>query len=132
MRVIFATVLSALVLTATPLIASDIADEMAGYLDFAGYTEGVIQPEQLTADILPGVTFVDVRMAEEFAADGIEGALNIEWREIVSRADELPASGMVVMYCNTAVLSSQAMLVARLMGHDNVLVLQGGRAAFQP
>jgi rhodanese-related sulfurtransferase len=119
-------------LCAAPAAASDLADEIGGYLDFAGYTEGVIQPEQLTADILPGVTFVDVRAADEFAADAIDGAINIEWREIVARAEDLPESGFVVVYCNTAVLSSQAMLVARLMGHENVLVLQGGRAAFQP
>ena len=132
MRNLLAPVLAALILTSAPLRASDLADEIGGYLDFAGYVEGVIQPAQLTADILPGVTFVDVRSADSFAADAIDGAINIEWREIVARADELPATGLVVMYCDTAVLSSQAMLVARLMGHDNALVLQGGRAAFQP
>lgn len=132
MRVLFASGLSALFLCVAPLHADDLADEIGGYLDFAGYTEGVIQPEQLTADILPGVTFVDVRAADEFAADAIDGAVNIEWRQVAARADELPETGLVVMYCNTAVLSSQAMLVARLMGHENVLVLQGGRAAFQP
>jgi len=131
MRIILASVMAASFWGA-PVAASDLADDIAGYLDFAGYTEGVVQPEQLTADILPGVTFVDVRSAEEYAADAIDGAIHIEWRQVVARADELPASGMVVMYCNTAILSSQAMLVARLMGHDNVLVLQGGRAAFQP
>jgi rhodanese-related sulfurtransferase len=131
MRVILASVLAATLFCA-PVAASDLADDIGGYLDFAGYTEGIIQPAQLTADILPGVTFVDVRGADQFAADGIDGALHIEWREIVARADELPESGMVVMYCDTSVLSSQAMLIARLMGHTNVLVLQGGRAAFQP
>lgn len=131
MRFILASWL-AVALSSAPVAASDLADEIGGYLDFAGYTEGIIQPAQLTEDILPGVTFVDVRGADQFASDGIEGALHIEWREVVARADELPETGMVVMYCDTAVLSSQAMLVARLLGHDNVLVLQGGRAAFQP
>lgn len=47
-------------------------------------------------------------------------------------ADELPDTGLVVMYCDIAVLPSQAMLFARLICHDNALALQGGRAAFQP
>lgn len=128
MRLVLAAILG--LFLALPLRASDLADEISGYLDFASYTEGVIMPEQLTEDILPGVTFVDARNAAEFAADGIEGALNIEWREIIDRLDELPESGMVVVYCNTSVLSTQATLIARLLGRSNVLVLQGGLVAW--
>ena len=128
MRLVIAAALG--LFLALPLRASDLADEIAGYLDFAGYTEGVIIPEQLTEDILPGVTFVDARSAAEFAEDGIEGALNIEWREIIDRMDELPEGGMVVVYCNTSVLSTQATLIARLLGRSNVLVLQGGLVAW--
>ena len=105
-------------------------DELSAYLDFAGYTEGVIIVDQLTPDILPDVTFVDARNAAEYAEDGIDGALNIEWREFVDRLDDLPTSGMVVVYCNTSVLSTQAVLIARLLGRSNVLVLQGGLAAW--
>lgn len=128
MRLVIAAALG--LFLALPLRASDLAEEIAGYLDFAGYTEGVIIPEQLTEDILPGVTFVDARSAAEFVEDGIEGALNIEWREIIDRMDELPEGGMVVVYCNTSVLSTQATLIARLLGRSNVLVLQGGLVAW--
>lgn len=130
MRALLATCLTASLAFASPTYASDLADELAAYLDFASYTEGVIMVDQLTDDILPDVTFIDARNAGEYAEDGIEGALNIEWREIVDRLNELPASGMVVVYCNTAVLSTQAVLVARLLGRSNVLVLQGGLAAW--
>lgn len=131
MRRMMTAALTACVLLSGPALASDLADDLSAYLDFAGYTEGVILVEQLTPDILPNVTFVDTRSAAEFAADGIEGALNIEWRETLDRLDEMPGSGMVVVYCNTSVLSTQAMLVARLMGRSNVLVLQGGLAAWR-
>ncbi|MFU8898520.1 MAG: rhodanese-like domain-containing protein [Roseinatronobacter sp.] len=130
MRAFLATCLTAGLVLASPVRANDLADEISAYLDFASYTEGVIMVEQLTPDILPDVTFVDTRNAGEFAEDGIEGAVHIEWREIVDRLDELPSRGMVVVYCNTAVLSTQAMLVARLLGRANVLVLQGGLAAW--
>lgn len=131
MRRLLAAATTALALMFSPALANDLADDLGEYLDFASYTEGVIMVEQLTPDILPDVTFVDTRNAEEFAADGIEGALHIEWRETLERLEEMPASGMVVVYCNTSVLSTQAMLVARLMGRSNVLVLQGGLAAWR-
>ena len=130
MRAFLLTCLMPYLMLASPLRASDLADEIAAYLDFASYTEGVIIVDQLTPDILPGVTFVDARNAAEYAEDGIDGALNIEWREFVERLGELPTSGMVVVYCNTSVLSTQAVLVARLLGRSNVLVLQGGLAAW--
>ena len=130
MRAFLLTCLMPCLMLASPLRASDLADEIAAYLDFASYTEGVIIVDQLTPDILPGVTFVDARNAAEYAEDGIDGALNIEWREFVERLGELPTSGMVVVYCNTSVLSTQAVLVARLLGRSNVLVLQGGLAAW--
>jgi rhodanese-related sulfurtransferase len=130
MRPLLATCLTACLVLASPLRANDLADDLAAYLDFASYTEGVIIVDQLTPEILPDVTFIDARNAAEYAEDGIEGALNIEWREMVDRLEEVPTSGMVVVYCNTSVLSTQAVLVARLLGRSNVLVLQGGLAAW--
>jgi rhodanese-related sulfurtransferase len=130
MRPLLATCLTACLVLASPLRANDLADDLAAYLDFASYTEGVIIVDQLTPEILPDVTFIDARNAAEYAEDGIEGALNIEWREMVDRLEQVPTSGMVVVYCNTSVLSTQAVLVARLLGRSNVLVLQGGLAAW--
>ena len=121
-----------------PVSADGLADEITGYMDFATYEAGIILPQQLTEDVFSSVTFVDTRDAEQFEAGTIPGALHIEWREIPARIDELPEEGMVVLFCNTGSLSAQATFAARLMGRENVLVLQSGRngwlqdAAYKP
>ena len=107
--------------------ADDLGDEIIGYMDFATYESGIILPKQLTQDVFEAATFVDTRDADQFAAGSIPTAINIEWREIPARLDELPAQGMVILFCNTGSLSAQATFAARLMGHENVLVLQSGR-----
>ena len=118
--------------------ADDLADEIIGYMDFAPYESGIILPAQLTEDVFGSVTFVDTRDAEQYEAATIPGAVNIEWREIPARIDELPETGMVVLFCNTGSLSAQATFAARLMGYENVLVLQSGyrgwlqEAAYRP
>jgi 3-mercaptopyruvate sulfurtransferase SseA len=38
---------------------------------------------------------------------------------------------MVILFCNTGSLSAQAVFAARLMGHENVLVLQTGLQGWQ-
>jgi rhodanese-related sulfurtransferase len=118
--------------------AADIAEDVTDYMGFITYEDGIIVPEQLGEDVFSSVTFIDTRNAEQFAQDTIAGAINIEWREIPERIDELPEDGMVVLFCNTGTLSAQAVFAARLMGHDNVLVLQTGiigwkqNAAYKP
>lgn len=109
-----------------PVCADDLADEIIGYMDFATYEAGIILPQQLTEDVYSSVTFVDTRDAEQFVAGTIPNAINIEWREIPARIEELPEEGMVVLFCNTGSLSAQATFAARLMGRENVLVLQSG------
>lgn len=111
---------------AVPAMAQDIGDEIIGYMDFATETQGIILPQQLTEDIFAQVTFIDTRSVEAFENSTIPGASHIEWRSVPARLDEVPETGMVVLFCNTGVRSSQAMFAARLMGRDNVLVLQGG------
>lgn len=116
----------------------ELQDEIVGYMEFATYEAGIILPEQLTEDVFGSVTFVDTRDAGQFAAGTIPGAINIEWREVPARLDELPATGMVVLFCNTGSLSAQAAFAARVLGRENVLVLQTGRngwietAAYKP
>lgn len=103
-----------------------VAEAIQDYMDFAIYEAGIILPAQLTEDMLASVTFVDTRDADQFEAEHIEGAINIEWREIPARLDELPEDGLVVLYCNTGTLSSQATFAARLLRRENVVVLQTG------
>jgi len=44
------------------------------------------------------VVFVDVRHAEEYGAGHIPGARFIELRDIIRRADELPADAEIITY----------------------------------
>ncbi len=118
-----ATLLTAL---AAPLAADDLSEDIIDYMDFATYDAGIILPEQLTEDVFHSVYFVDARDAEQFKQETIPGAVNIEWREIPARLDELPETGIVVLVCNTGSLSAQAAFAARVMGRENVLVLQTG------
>lgn len=127
MRVFLLALFLALPLSAQ---AQDVESALSEYLDFATEGEGIIAPAQLTEDLLPQVQFVDVRNASAFGRNPIAGAIHIPWREIVARLDEVPQDGLAVLYCDTGAISAQAMFAARLMGRDNVLVLQGGRAGW--
>ena len=95
-------------------------------------------PEQVTQDIFENVAFIDTRSAEEFAIDTIPGAINIEWREVFGRIDDVPSGQKVILFCNTGVLSAQAAFGLRVLGRENVLVLQTGfhgwreTAAYKP
>ena len=129
---------------ALPLAAPAVADEevvleaLQDYADFATYEQGIILPEQIDQMVFEAALFIDSRDAEQFEAAHIPGAINIEWRELPYRLDEIPESGMVIFYCNTGTNSTQSMLMTRLLGYENTLVLQTGRngwlvdAAYHP
>lgn len=128
-----AAVLGLLAVMASPVAAQEaaVAEAVQGYMDFATYEQGIILPQQIDADVFAAAVFVDTRDAEQFAAGHIEGAVNIEWREVPARLGELPEAGMVILYCNTGTLSAQATFAARLLGRENVLVLQSGYRGWQ-
>lgn len=121
-----------------PVVAGELEDEIIGYMDFATEAEGILLPQQLTEDVFHDIHFVDVRSPEAHAAGTIPGAVNMGWRQVPGRLDDLPENGTVVLFCDTGVRSSQATFAARLMGMGNVLVLQSGYrgwlrdAAFRP
>ncbi|NDW53945.1 rhodanese-like domain-containing protein [Aliiroseovarius sp. PrR006] len=137
---ILALILTAvLALTTSPARANDAAIEgMQEYMMFSEYESGIILPEQIDEDVFNAVLFVDARDAEQFEAGTIPGAVNIEWREVLDRIDEIPTDKKVVVFCNTGTLSSQASFALRVAGRDNVVVLQTGRngwmenAAYKP
>lgn len=115
-----------LALTTPALADQAVIDGMMGYMDFAGYEAGIILPAQLDASVFDAVTFIDTRDAGQFAEATIPGARNIEWREVLARIDEIPATGLVVLFCNTGTLSAQATFALRVAGRENVVVLQTG------
>lgn len=122
---------------AMPSYASELEEEVVGYIEFVSYDHAIIRPEQITQEIFENVTFIDTRDAEQFEAGTIPGAINIEWRELPGSLEDLP-EGKIVAFCNTGSLSAQAVFAVRLLGADNVVVLQSGKdgwdanAAFKP
>ena len=127
-----------LLIFAGAVSADPVQEAMQDYAEFAPYDAGIILPAQVTQDIFDNVTFIDTRSAEEFAIATIPGALNIEWREIFGRIDEVPSDQKVILFCNTGALSAQAAFGLRVLGRENVLVLQTGyhgwleNAAYRP
>ena len=113
-------------LTASAAIGSELEEEIVGYMDFAPYDAGIIMPGAFEKDVYDAVYLVDTRDAEQFEKATIPGAINIEWREIPSRLEELPTDKKVVLFCNTGSLSAQAAFAARVLGMENVVVLQEG------
>jgi rhodanese-related sulfurtransferase len=116
-------------LLAAPARAEDspaLASAMEEYLEFAEYGSSIILPEQIPEEEWPNILVIDARDAAQFEADHIPGAINIEWRRAVARRDEIPRDKPVVIYCNTGSLSAQAVFALRLLGWDNVRVLQDG------
>ena len=108
-------------------VAQDVTQEvLQEYMEFSNYFAGIIVPEQLTKDFFDAVTFIDTRNAEQFEQNTIPGAINIEWRDVFGRIDEIPKDKKVVLFCNTGSLSAQAAFALRATGHENVLLLQTG------
>lgn len=117
----------AVALLASPATAQSPAlQAMQEYMEFSTYEAGIIVPQQLSKDIFDSVVFIDTRDAGQFAKGSIPGARNIEWREVLSRIDDIPKDKKVILFCNTGSLSAQAAFALRVAGRDNVLVLQTG------
>ncbi|MEW5787302.1 MAG: rhodanese-like domain-containing protein [Pseudomonadota bacterium] len=99
---------------------------MEEYMDFTEYGSSIIWPEQIPAEDWNKVFVIDARDAAQYAKDHIPGAVNIEWRQAIARRGEIPKDRTVVYYCNSGSLSAQAVFALRLLGWDNVKVLQDG------
>jgi len=96
------------------------------YFEFTEYSSSLIWPEQIPAQDWKNIFVIDARDAAQYTKEHIPGAVNIEWRQAVARRSEIPTDRMVVVYCNSGSLSAQAVLALRLLGMDNVKVLQDG------
>lgn len=103
-----------------------VAKAMEEYLDFAEYGSSLIWPEQIPAEDWKKISVIDARDAAQYEREHIPGAINIEWRQAVARRHEIAKDRMVVVYCNSGSLSAQAVFALRLLGWDNVRVLQDG------
>jgi rhodanese-related sulfurtransferase len=101
-------------------------DEMEGYLEFVDYGGGVMFAEQIPKEDWQKFLVIDARDAGQFAKAHIPGAINMDWRQVLARRNEIPKDRPVLIYCNTGSLSAQAGFALRVAGWDNVRILQGG------
>ena len=117
---------------AAPALAQDAAiDAMQEYMMFSEYESGIILPQQIDQTVFETALFVDTRDAGQFEAGTIPGAVNIEWREVLDRIDEIPDDRMTILFCNTGSLSAQAAFALRVSGRSNVVVMQTGFTGWQ-
>ncbi|SHM65791.1 Rhodanese-related sulfurtransferase [Roseovarius litoreus] len=115
-----------------PTLAQDAAiDAMQEYMMFSEYEAGIILPQQLDQTVFEAALFVDTRDAGQFEEGTIPGAVNIEWREVLDRIDQIPEDRMTILFCNTGSLSAQAAFALRVAGRSNVVVLQSGFTGWQ-
>ena len=122
----------ALSINAAPIMAQEAAIEaMQEYMMFSEYESGIILPQQLDQTVFETALFVDTRDAGQFAEGTIPGAVNIEWREVLDRIDEIPEDRMTIVFCNTGSLSAQAAFALRVAGRSNVVVMQTGFSGWQ-
>ncbi len=133
LKLISAACLS-LALMSSPAIADVKEDTIKGmeeYLDFVDYGGATIFPEQIPKDEWKKFYVIDARDKDQFAKEHIPGAVNIEWRQVLNKRDEIPKNKPVIIYCNTGSLSAQGGFALRVAGYDNVRILQGGYAEWK-
>ena len=132
MKKLFAAATIALVLHAAPVLAQDAAVEaMQEYMMFSDYEAGIILPQQIDQTVFEAALFIDTRDAGQFEEGTIPGAINIEWRTVLDRIDEIPEERMTILFCNTGSLSAQATFALRVAGRSNVVVMQNGFVGWQ-
>lgn len=130
-KVLFALWLSlGLTSTAWAMDREDLIIALQDYMEMAPFGDGVILASQL-AEMKNEVVLVDARQPQDFAHNPIEGAINIDWRYVLSELDQLPEDKMIVLYCDTGILSSKAHMALRLVGYQQVRVLFNGLAGWQ-
>lgn len=80
-----------------------------------------------------GLTVLDVRTAEEFAAGHLEGATMIDFQSATFGADvdQLPHDAPVFVYCHSGNRSGQAVAQMVALGFTDISELDGGIAAWQ-
>lgn len=127
-RIVPAIILSATLGLSPGAYADDVAvvKAMEEYLEFVDYLGGTILPRQIAREDWKDYYVIDARDAEQYAKEHIPGAVNVDWRQVLSRRGELPKGKMILLYCNSGTLSAQAAFALKLAGVENVLILQGG------
>lgn len=124
----------ALLVAVYPAMANDKAkliDELSGYLEFVDYGGGTFFSEQIPRSEYSKMLIIDARDAAQYGSEHIPGAVNIEWREVLSKSADIPKNKPVLIYCSSGTLSAQAGFALRVSGWENVKILQGGFAEWK-
>ena len=93
-----------------------------------------LQPGALSDDPRDDCYFVvDVRAEDQFAHGHIAGAVNIPYSRLVQRLGDLPSdpSTPILLYCENAQRSTQAVMALSLLGYPSVYYLMGGLKRWQ-
>lgn len=87
--------------------------------------------EQIKLDKVPMI--LDVRTQEEYSEGHIPGAINIEYRELPSRIDEINAftNKKIVVYCERGVRANIAEETLNKAGFTEVLRLEGDMSGWR-
>ena len=87
----------------------------------------------LTTAAQPGVTVVDVRTPDEYAAGHLEGAvnMNVEGPDFSTQIATLSKSGTVAVYCHSGRRSAIAADQLASSGFTSIVNLKGGIADLQ-
>jgi rhodanese-related sulfurtransferase len=96
-------------------------------MDAGKLRQNNIAPEQALIEIDYGATVIDVRTAEEYAAEHIPGSLHIPADEIAARlAQTVPdQTGVILFYCVSGKKSQAALETALQLGYQNAFNLGG-------
>ncbi len=99
----------------------------------AGSVQTVDPQAWIQASTQPGVTIVDVRTPEEYAAGHVQGAINInvEGPTFAADIDKLDKSGTYALYCHSGRRSALATEQMSGAGFTSIVNLQGGIADLQ-
>lgn len=109
----------------------DLIAVLQDYMEMAAFGDGVITADQLKAMMNEQEIFIiDARQEQDFNQSHIPGAVNIDWRYVLSELDQIPDDKMIVLYCDTGILSSKAHMALRLVGYDQARVLFNGYSAW--
>jgi len=122
-----------LLLTLAPAIhaAPTFEATAEGYFDFVDYGGGVITPAQIKNGEWRSFYIIDTRSPERYQNGIIPGAVNIDWRQLFARRNEVPRDKLVLLYCDSGMLSAQAHFALRAAGYDNVRLLQAGMVGWR-
>ena len=91
-----------------------------------GYQDLSVEAAKALIDTSPTLVILDVRTVPEYAAEHIEGAVNIPVEELASRITELDPYRATLVYCRSGNRSAQAAQPLVEQGFTEVYNMLGG------